>query len=297
MSYLAVMLLIISVILYGCSSDDAAMNEESYDTADDGDLGVVEEREMVEQSGGDEEQANASHVEEVDYDQNRMVIYTGRLSLEVRNFDEAERKLTEHIETRNGYIVEASHYEHEGDFKSGAIVARIPEEHFHDFMNNIEGEHTTITEKSIQGQDVTEEYVDLESRLRSREAVEERLLTFLDEAESTEDLLAISNDLSRVQEEIEQFKGRMDYLENHSNYSTVHINIEEKRIDIPDIQDQSSLNTIERAQQLLMNTINVIINMLSQLFVFTIGLSPILIPLALIAVFILVKRKKQNNAE
>ncbi|MDV2582459.1 DUF4349 domain-containing protein [Alkalibacillus haloalkaliphilus] len=295
--YFVFLLFIFSIILYACSNDES-LNEETYHTAEDGDVGVVEEREMVDHSEEAEEQSSAADYDEpVEHNQSRMVIYTGRLSVEVPNFDEAERRLTNQIELRNGYIVEASQYEHEDDFKTGSIVARIPEEQFHDFMNNIEGEHTVITEKSIQGQDVTEEYVDLESRLRSKEAVEERLLNFLDEAESTDDLLAVSNDLSRVQEEIEQLKGRMDYLENHSSYSTVHINIQEQRIDIPEIQDQNSLNTIERAQQLLMNTLNVLINVFSQLFVFTIGLSPILIPLTAIALFIILKRKKQNNTE
>ncbi|WP_017185975.1 DUF4349 domain-containing protein [Alkalibacillus haloalkaliphilus] len=295
--YFVFLLFIFCTILYACSNDDG-LNEEKFQTAEDGDVGVVEEREMVDQSEEAEEQSSAANNNEpVDTNQSRMVIYTGRLSIEVPNFDEAERKLTEQIEVRNGYIVEASQYEHEDDLKTGSIVARIPEEHFHDFMNNVEGEHMVVSEKSIQGQDVTEEYVDLESRLRSKQAVEERLLNFLDEAESTEDLLAVSNDLSRVQEEIEQLKGRMDYLENHSSYSTVHINIQEQRIDIPEIQDQNSLNTIERAQQLLMNTLNALINVFSQIFVLTIGLSPILIPLTLIVLFIILKRKKQNNTE
>lgn len=56
-------------------------------------------------------------------------------------------------------------------------------------------------DSSITGQDVTEEYIDLESRLKSKQAVESRLLSFMEQAEKTEDLLAISKDLAKVQEE------------------------------------------------------------------------------------------------
>ncbi|GAA0470793.1 DUF4349 domain-containing protein [Alkalibacillus silvisoli] len=283
-------------VLYACSNDDEVeTTQESYDLNADEDAGFTEEQATTEEVEQAELRNESEPQLSEDRAESRMVIYSGRLAIEVPDFDDSERELTKEIEARDGYIVESSSYEHEEGLVSGSIVARIPDDYFHDFMNNIEGEHTNVTEKSIQGQDVTEEYVDLESRLLSKEAVEERLLNFLDEAEDTEDLLNISNDLSGVQEEIEQIKGRMGYLENHSAYSTVHIDISEQRVNVPEIENQDSLNTIERAQQLLMNTVNFIINIFSGITVLVIGLSPVLIPLTVIALIFYIKYRRNKG--
>src|SRR5690606_18783760 len=131
--------------------------------------------------------------------------------------------------------------------------------------------------------DVTEEYVDLQSRLRSKQAVEERLLSFMKEAEKTDDLLKISNDLARVQEQIEQIKGRMNYLENHVAFSTITINIQEKAVIIPEIKNTSELNTMENATKLFFETINAILNVFSNFIVLLIGYSPIIVPLLIFA--------------
>src|SRR5699024_11926322 len=110
---------------------------------------------------------------------------------------------------------------------SGQMVVRVPEEHFQTFLTDAEEAAVDVLSREVSGQDVTEEYVDLESRLKSKQVVEERLLEFMDEAEKTEDLLKISDDLSTVQEDIEVIAGKMEYLENHSDYDTVEIIVHE----------------------------------------------------------------------
>jgi len=99
-------------------------------------------------------------------------------------------------------------------------------------------------DSSITGQDVTEEYIDLESRLKSKQAVESRF-SFMEQAEKTEDLLAISKDLAKVQEEIETIKGRMNYLENKADLATVTISIEENKVEVKNLGD-SQLKTWEK---------------------------------------------------
>ncbi|WP_347548889.1 DUF4349 domain-containing protein [Pseudalkalibacillus hwajinpoensis] len=71
---------------------------------------------------------------------------------------------------------------------------------------------------------------------------------FLKKPEKTDDLLAISNDLSHVQEEIEQLKGRMNYLDNQSEFSTVIISIAQKKITVPSISNKE-LNTLTEAKE------------------------------------------------
>ncbi|MBW9235445.1 DUF4349 domain-containing protein, partial [Leptospira santarosai] len=101
------------------------------------------------------------------------------------------------------------------------------EENFEKFLLEAEGEAAKVLERNVTGQDVTEQYVDLESRVRSKRAVEERLLDFMSKAQKTEDLLKISEDLAQVQEEIEVMVGKMKYLENQTSFSTIEISMYE----------------------------------------------------------------------
>ncbi|RPF50100.1 DUF4349 domain-containing protein [Aquisalibacillus elongatus] len=291
------------LFLFACSQNDSA-NEGSNmdDSAQDG-AGLTEssddaegEREM-DQS---DEQSGAEPTEgEIDFDtMNQMIIYNGRIELETNNYQEINDMIRDELSNRNGYIVRSNeHTRGEEEQRYGEIEVRIPQEHFDPFMNSLEAENVHVLNKTQESEDVTEEYVDLESRLTAKEAVEERLLNFMENAEKTEDLLQISDDLSQVQEEIEQIKGRMNYIENHVAYSTVTISIQERNVKIPEVQSQEELNTMAKAKKLFLDTINVFMSIGSGLVVFFVGLSPILIPLAIIALIILFKFRQSKKRE
>ncbi len=299
--------LVIVLIFFGCSNtnqDEAAeygedvSREEMSDSTNSYDAGFVEssadqsEPEFVQddRSVEEEEHLHSDTLSE------QMVIYNGNISIEVNDYDQAHNRIHEEVENVNGYIVESSVYQsEEQEQRVGTLVVKMPQDYFHPFLNELEATSANVLEKSTHGNDVTEEYVDLESRLRSKETVEERLLSFLDGAENTEDLLDISQDLSEVQEEIEQIKGRMNYLEDHVAYSTITIQLHEKRVNVASIQDQGSLNTTERAHSLFMDTINFLITIVSSIFIFIIGLSPVLVPLLILAAAALLYHKRNTR--
>lgn len=224
----------------------------------------------------------------------QMIIYTGFIDILVNHYDEVIVDLINKVNELNGFVVQSTEYQHhDNDNKYGEITVKIPNQHFHTFMNDVEASSIEVLSKTTEGNDVTEEYVDLQSRLQSKEAVEERLISFMNDAEKTEDLLKISNDLATVQEEIEQIKGRMNYLEHHVAFSTITVNIQEKQVIIPEIKSDQ-LNTMEHAQKLFMNTINFLLNAGSKLIVFIIGFSPIIIPLVIVGVVVLLKFRRRG---
>src|SRR5699024_6815248 len=114
--------------------------------------------------------------------------------------------------------------------KNGHITARIPQEDFKSFIKTVEEGSSKVLENSTSGEDVTEEYVDLESRLKSKEVVEDRLLTFMEEADKTEDLLKISNGLAEEQQEIESLKRQINDVDDKSDLATVSIYMQEKSV-------------------------------------------------------------------
>ncbi|MRH43705.1 DUF4349 domain-containing protein [Aquibacillus halophilus] len=228
----------------------------------------------------------------------RKIIYNGNLRVEVKNYNEAINELESQVEDTGGFIVESSSYGGSEDgLQEGSITARIPQENFQQFIKVVEDGNMKVVEKSVSGQDVTEEFVDLQSRIKSKRVVEERLLSFMEDAEKTEDLLKISNDLSKVQEEIEQITGRMNYLQNKSDLATVTIHIYENRVNIPNINEEG-LNTWEKTKQQFNESINFLLSAVSGLFVFIAGNLPVLLIIAaagLVAFRIVRKKNKKKE--
>ncbi|MGO4887664.1 DUF4349 domain-containing protein [Anaerobacillus sp. MEB173] len=224
---------------------------------------------------------------------NRMVIYHAELSIEVTNYSQTEALIQQQVNKQGGYVVEAVTYDNDDDNQNGYLVVRVPQENFDLFLNDVEKSSVKVNNRHIRGSDVTEEFVDLESRLKSKRSVEERLLTFMETASNTEDLLAISRDLAIVQEEIEQITGRMNYLQNQVDLATITIYLSESKMKIAPIQDQETLYTWLKAKSLFVETINKIIGLLSTLTVVVIGLSPVIVPIAVIILLIIYRRKSK----
>ncbi|MBE4908904.1 DUF4349 domain-containing protein [Bacillus luteolus] len=213
--------------------------------------------------------------------QSRMVIYHADLQLEVKDYKSVHSKIELLVNEMNGYIVESNVYNHGENQMEGRLTVRVPESLFNSFISQVGEMSEKVNHQNITGQDVTEEYVDLGSRLKSKEVVEERLLQFMRDAKETKDLLQISSDLAVVQEEIEQIKGRMNYLENQANLSTVSMTLYENKVIVPEI-DGSGLNTWDKTKKQFMDSINFILGAVSGFFVFLIGNSPILLLLGLL---------------
>jgi hypothetical protein len=224
----------------------------------------------------------------------RMVIYNADIQLTVKNYEKARTELERKAAEIGGYLVEDTTNRYGEEQLSGMMVFRIPQQHFSSFLQSAEEAAAEVTNRHVSGQDVTEEFVDLESRLRSKKAVESRLLSFLEEAGKTEDLLKISSDLSKVQEEIEQLTGRMNYLQNQTAYSTVTITLEENSILVPEI-DNKELNTWQKVKKQLVVNINWLLSFLSGSIVLIAGNLPIIILLALVIGIPLVMVRKRRN--
>jgi Domain of unknown function (DUF4349) len=226
----------------------------------------------------------------------RMVIYHAELNLRVKDFNQAQVSIEEKAKKFGGYIVDSNVYRDGEGQVGGTLTLRIPEEKFDAFLKEAEGEAVQVLERHVSGQDVTEEYVDLESRLRSKKAVEERLLEFMKNAQKTEDLLKISADLSAVQEEIEQLTGKIKYYQNQTAFSTVTISLSEDKIMIPEIKKEN-LNTWERTKKQFAESLNLLLTALSGITVMIFGNLPIILLIVLLGsgIYLLVKKYRRNG--
>ena len=155
------------------------------------------------------------------------IIKTGHVRLMVAEdgFSEATQEAVALAGRYSGFVLSTSI---EGkDSRSGTLVIRVPSESFEQFVNDIKdlGE---VRSESISGQDVTQEFVDLESRLRNLRAQEAVLLRLYDKARTVAATIRVQSELARVQLESEQLQGRLRYLEDQTSLATVSLSVTEK---------------------------------------------------------------------
>lgn len=153
--------------------------------------------------------------------QNRLIIRTGNLSLVVADTEKTMAAITQMVEQNDGWVVSGSLYQYQGDAKSGEITVRVPAAGFNNAMDALKEMAVTVESENVSGQDVTEEFVDLEARLGNLEATAERVRLFLDDTDNVEEALAVNQELSRLEGEIEVIKGRMKYLSQSAAFSTI----------------------------------------------------------------------------
>jgi len=247
-----------------------------------------------------EELANESVTEELANEQskvipiNRKIIHRAELQLNVKKLENTQLIIEKKVSEYGGYIVESNVHRESDESISAQLTVRIPEQHFQKFLTDAEGESVEVLNRNVTGEDVTEQYIDLESRVKSKRIVEKRLLEFMGKAVKTEDLLNISSDLSKVQEEIELIVGKMKYLENQTSFSTIEIAMYENSVSVPGL-DSKNLDTWEKTKKQLATSTNFIFATVSGLIVFFIGNLPVLLLLLLVGIGIYFGIKKINK--
>lgn len=154
----------------------------------------------------------------------RLVLRSATLRVQVAQVSTVEAELRAHAEQLGGYVVSVETQGSDANMTS-TIVFRVPAEHFDAALNTIEGLSLKVLSRSVSGEDVTEEFVDLESRLRNLEATRDRMIDLLARADEVEAALQVSRALSEVQGEIEQIQGRMKFLSQSAALSTIRADL------------------------------------------------------------------------
>jgi len=158
----------------------------------------------------------------------RMIIRRAELSLVVQDTKEAISKIESIAVEKGGYLHQSSVWK-EGENLKAQLTIMVPAAKFEETLDALRKLAVDILGESVSGQDVTEEYVDLEARLRNLEATEkelrELLATVRERSGKAEDIMAVYRELTSIRDEIERVKGRMKYLEQMTAFSTIVVNL------------------------------------------------------------------------
>lgn len=161
----------------------------------------------------------------------RMIIRTGNIVLIVEDIEVVIDQITVLTSGMDGYVVSSQKWR-DGDRLVGSIAIRVPAEQFSMAMRALRNLAVEVRSESISSKDVTEEYVDLSSKLKNLEATEEQLLRLMEKGETVEEILKVQRELSNTRADIEQTKGRMQYLERTSETSLIEVILEQSKLDV-----------------------------------------------------------------
>jgi len=205
------------------------------------------------------------------------VIRDGRVDIrvEVGTFGQVSSQLRSIATDLGGYITAGeTHLQQIDDvnYTVGWLTMRIPEDRFDDALNRVDGLGERLS-LNVSSQDVTEEYVDLEGRLRYWRSQEEFYQRLMNEATEIDDLVTIQTRMQDVLLNIEQIEGRLRYLDSRTSFSTLTVGLTEVPGSTPteDPDDPGILETaIDQAGEVLLATIGGLI--VGAAFVFPIAL-------------------------
>jgi len=159
----------------------------------------------------------------------RMIIKTASLTLEVEIYDSAFVKLQKLVSVKSGFIVSSDINSNIAGRKTGTVRVRVPSASFDETLDAITKLSSHVISKSIEGNDVTEEYYDVSARLENKKKIEARYREILKSAKTVEDILSVEKNLGEIREEIERLEGRKRFLGDQSALSTIRINLQEPK--------------------------------------------------------------------
>lgn len=228
-------ILILGLLLAGCGGQDAGSvntyNNEGY-YADDN-MAANDNDAAFEP----EESEDAAHDASSPAVQQRIVIMNGEMTVESYDPEEIVGFITSLTERYGGYIIESRledlSQEEGKPVVQGYIKVRVPAERLNDAIAEIEAQQLEVIYKTVSGEDVTADYVDLQSRLRNLEEAATQLEAIMENATDTEAVLSVYQELIEVNEEAEVIRGQIQYYDDASAMSALAVRVNQK-IDAPE---------------------------------------------------------------
>lgn len=159
----------------------------------------------------------------------RLIIKNAEITLEVQDTDVAIDRITQVVGDMGGYFLSNQIYYQpfrDQSYKYATLTFAVPFDRFEQALSRLRGLAVKVVDEMASGEDVTDEYVDQESRLTNLKATRDRIREFLDQAKTVEEALKVNQQLSDVEAEIEKVQGRINYLAGRSAFSTITVFLE-----------------------------------------------------------------------
>ena len=212
-------------------SSEPQLSGKSHQTstvAKDSDKGPAEQqRELTQQVSLKQADQSLSMAEAM----NRKILRNADLVLEVSDPVVSQRQITSIAESLGGFVVSSESRQRQTE-DSGkqeleiSVVVRVAASNFAAALDQIRDQGSRVIQEKTTGQDVTEEFIDLEARIKTQKALESQFLEIMKRANKVEDALEVQRQVAEVRTEIEKLEGRKRFLENRASLSTITVSLQ-----------------------------------------------------------------------
>ena len=243
------------------------------------------------------ESALGSAADDLPNASDRMIIQTIDMSIVVEDTDETLELVTELVQGHRGYVSDLQRWL-ANDQPYANVTLRIPAESLEEVRGQLRSAAIKVQSENASGQDVTEEFVDIQARVRNLEATEVELLALLTEVRENrgkaDEILAIHRELTNIRGQIESLKGRSQFLERMTALATIHLEIRPKAAPRPvvDRPQWDPAITTNRALRGFVQLLELALDVLIYLLIF----SPfVLIPGVVIWLLVRAAKKRKQR--
>lgn len=294
---LVIILTLILVIITGCGASRQNKAEYSYSRGSQPAeqsqkvAEAVKDQSLPSLTGKVAQAAEAGSLAE------RKVIKNAEVSLEVEDVIATVKTIETRVATLGGFVSEAnvSSWKRQEN-RSAHMTLRIPAQRFTGFMHELE-QLGKVGSKREWIDDVTEEYIDLSARIQVLEAEEESLLGILRKAEQVEDMLAVKRELSRVRQERESLTGRLNYLRDRVQYSTINLSLYQVVASENTVDASGLAGVWEDGTKAFTKSLNMLLNGLGTVIIFVFAAAPVALPLILLGWAAWVINRRRNRSK
>ena len=159
----------------------------------------------------------------------RKIIRNADLSLEAESPEDAQRRITTIAESNGGFVADSQQTSSDVRATKRDLVTmsvRVPSQKFAVTLDQIRQTSERVIFETVKGDDVTEEFIDIEARLKAKKALELQIVEIMKRANSVNEALVVERELAGVRGEIEKIEGRKRFLENQASLSTIKIKLQ-----------------------------------------------------------------------
>jgi hypothetical protein len=290
MKFLPILLFVVFV-LSGCKEAEAEATSDEmqistlnlppkeYDKKADYDMVVDSTAVAVEEFAASNAPPSVDKIEQ-------KIIKSGDLRFETSNMEETNTAIQQLVKKYKAVVQSDS--EDKNDYTlSRYLTLRIPNQYFDSFIKDLASGIEYFDRKNISIEDVTEEYIDVASRVKTKKALEERYIELLKKATKVSEMLEIERELATIREEIEAKEGRLKYIQNKVSMSTISIEFYKST-------EHKAGATISFGTKFV-NAIKSGFNGISTFFIWLIEVWPFILILVALIYFIRKRFKKKRN--
>jgi len=201
----------------------------------------------------------------------RIVIRSARLAIVAKDVQQAAETLKGYAQENGGFVVNANVESNEDMPPTAQVSLRIPADKLDAAVAFVRKQAVRVASESVSGEDVTEEYVDLEAKLKNLNASETQLLSIMKDARKTEDVLSVRREIERVRGEIDSLTGRKKYLDQSAKMSSVFVSIATDEASLPVVKTEDQWRPVivmKQAASTLLDVLKFLVNVVIWSIVF-----------------------------